>query len=123
MNLRIGSANLAPLLDLNPADKLAQNVGLSARLTVAGNKWIFDDLDSSIEGSRLRGRIALTLDEGKAVEGEIGLDTLALAPSFALAIGAAGHDAAEPLGAGLMKGWLVRFPSCPRRVPRRGSEK
>ena len=62
MNLRIGSANLAPLLDLNPADKLAQNVGLSARLTVAGNKWIFDDLDSSIEGSRLRGRIALTLD-------------------------------------------------------------
>ncbi len=33
------------------------------------------------------------------------LDQLALAPAFALAIGAAGHDAAEPLGLGLVKGW------------------
>jgi large subunit ribosomal protein L24 len=33
------------------------------------------------------------LDEEKHVEGEIGLDTLDLAPAFALAIGAAGHDA------------------------------
>jgi len=39
LNLRIGSANLAPLLDLNPADKLAQNIGVSARLTLAGNQW------------------------------------------------------------------------------------
>jgi uncharacterized protein involved in outer membrane biogenesis len=109
MNLKIGSVNLAPLLNPNPADKLGQNIGLTARLTVAGNKWIFDDLDSSIDGSRLRGRVALTLDEEKAVEGEIGLDTLALAPSFALAIGAAGHDAAEPLGAGLVKGWRGRI--------------
>ena len=53
--------------------------------------------------------MALTLDEEKAVEGEIGLDTLVLAPTFALAIGAAGHDAAEPLGAGLVKGWRGRI--------------
>ena len=56
-------------------------------------------------GSRLRGRLALTLDDQSNVEGEVGLDTLDLAPAFALAIGAAGHDAAEPLGAGLLKGW------------------
>jgi hypothetical protein len=109
MNLKIGSVNVAPLLDLKPADKLGQNIGLTARLTVAGNKWTFDDLDSSIDGSRLRGRVALTLDEEKAIEGEIGLDTLALAPGFALAIGAAGHDATEPLGAGLVKGWRGRI--------------
>ena len=39
------------------------------------------------------------------VEGEVGLDSLELAPAFALAIGAAGHDAAEPFGSGLLKGW------------------
>jgi large subunit ribosomal protein L24 len=109
LNLRIGGINLAPLLDLSPADKLAQNVGVSARLTIAGNRWTFDDLDSSVEGSRLRGRLALTLDDAKTVEGEIGLDSLTLAPAFALAIGAAGHDAAEPLGAGLVKGWRGRI--------------
>ena len=108
VSLKIGSINLAPLLDLKPSDQLAQHIGLTSRLTVAGNKWTFDDLDSSVEGSRLRGRLALTLDQEKSVEGEIGLDTLALAPSFALAIGAAGHDADEPLGAGLVKGWRGR---------------
>jgi uncharacterized protein involved in outer membrane biogenesis len=105
VNLRIAGANLAPLLDLKPDDALAQNIGLSSRLTVAGNRWKFDDLDSQIAGSRLRGRVALTLDEEKSIEGEIGLDALALAPAFGLAIGAAGHDSAEPLGAGLVKGW------------------
>ena len=45
------------------------------------------------------------MGDEKNIEGEIGLDQLALAPVFALAIGAAGHDAAEPLGAGLVKGW------------------
>jgi hypothetical protein len=108
VSLKVGSINLAPLLDLKPSDKLAQHIGLTSRLTVTGNKWTFDDLDSSLEGSRLRGRLALTLDQEKAVEGEIGLDTLALVPSFALAIGAAGHDADEPLGAGLVKGWRGR---------------
>ncbi len=48
------------------------------------------------------------MDEAKNIEGEIGLDRLALAPAFALAVGAAGHDAAEPLGAGLLKGWHGR---------------
>lgn len=107
LSLKIGSINLAPLLDLKPDDRIAQNIGLTSRLTVAGNRWTFDDLDSSIDGSRLRGHLTLTLDEDKAIEGEIGLDTLALAPGFELAIGAAG-DPAEPLSAGLVKGWRGR---------------
>jgi uncharacterized protein involved in outer membrane biogenesis len=105
LNLRVRSADLGPLLDLKPSDTLAQNIGLSARVSLAGNKLTFDDLDSSIAGSRLRGRVAVALGDEKSIEGEIGLDQLALAPAFALAIGAAGHDAAEPLGAGLVKGW------------------
>ena len=103
--LKVRSADFGPLLDLKPADTLAQSIGLSARVSLTGNRLAFDDLDSSIAGSRLRGRMAVTLGEEREIEGEIGLDQLALAPAFALALGAAGHDAAEPLGAGLVKGW------------------
>jgi large subunit ribosomal protein L24 len=105
VNLNVRSASLAPLFDLKATDRLAQNINLSSRLSLAGSKLSFDDLDSTIAGSRLRGRLAVMLDGERNVEGEVGLDTLDLAPAFALAIGAAGHDAAEPLGSGLLKGW------------------
>ena len=108
VNLGVRGANLAPLLDLKPADRLAQNINLSSRVSFAGNRLTFDDLDSTISGSRLRGHVAVTLDGDRNVDGEVGLDTLDLAPAFALAIGASGRDAAEPLGAGLLKGWRGR---------------
>ena len=104
-NLRIRKANLAPLFALKPSDSLVQNISLSSHVTLAGNKLTFDDLDSANAGSRLRGHLALTLGEQKELQGEVGLDTLDLAPAFALAIGAAGHDGTEPLAAGLSKGW------------------
>jgi len=107
--LKVRSADFGPLLDLKPADTLAQNIGLSSRVQLTGNKLTFDDLDSSAGGSRLRGSVAVTLGEEKEIEGEIGAEQLALAPAFALAIGAAGHDAAEPLGTGLAKGWRGRI--------------
>jgi hypothetical protein len=109
VNLNVRGISLAPLLDLKPTDKLAQNINLSSRVSLAGNKLTFDDLDSTISGSRLRGRVAVTLEGERSVDGEVGLDTLDLAPAFALAIGASGHDAAEPLGAGLLKGWRGRI--------------
>ena len=108
VNLRIRAANLAPLFDLKPSDALAQNISLSSRVSLAGNKLTFDDLDSAMSGSRLRGRVAVTLDDEKTVDGEVGLDALDLAPAFALAVGATGHDASEPLGPGLLKGWRGR---------------
>jgi large subunit ribosomal protein L24 len=104
-SLRIRKANLAPLFGLKPSDNLVQNISLSSHVAFAGNKLTFDDLDSANAGSRLRGHLALTLGEQKELQGEVGLDTIDLAPAFALAIGAAGHDAAEPLAAGLSKGW------------------
>ena len=109
VNLKVRSADLGPLLDLKASDRLAQNIGLSSRVSLAGNRLAFDDLDSVISGSRLRGRMAVILGDEKNVEGEIGLDTIDLAPAFALAIGAAGHDAAEPLGSGFSKGWRGRI--------------
>jgi hypothetical protein len=109
VSLKARSVNLAPLFDLKPADARGQNISLSARVALAGSRLTFDDIDSAISGSRLRGRMALTLDDERNVEGEVGLDTLELAPAFALAIGAGGHDAAEPLGSGLLKGWRGRI--------------
>ena len=109
VNLAVRGVNLAPLFNLQPSDSLAQNISLSSRASLTANKLTFDDLGGMIAGSQLRGRIALALDDEKHVEGEIGLDTLDLAPAFALAIGAAGHDAAEPLGTGLLKGWRGRI--------------
>ena len=108
VNLRVRSVDIGPLIDLKPSDTLAQNIRLSSRLSLLGNKLTFDDLDSIVGDSRLRGRLALTMGEAKNIEGEIGLDQLTLAPAFALAVGAAGHDAAEPLGTGLLKGWHGR---------------
>jgi len=108
VNLRVRSADISPLLDLKPSDTLAPNIRLSSRLSLVGNKLTFDDLDSVVANSRLRGRLALTMGDDKIVEGEIGLDQLALAPAFALAIGAAGHDVAGPLRAGPLKGWRGR---------------
>jgi hypothetical protein len=88
---------------------LAQNISLSSRVSLADGKLSFDDLDGAMSGSRLRGHIALTLDDEKTVEGEVGLDTLDLAPAFALAIGSAGRKVDEPLDSGLLKGWRGRI--------------
>jgi uncharacterized protein involved in outer membrane biogenesis len=109
VNLSVRRANLAPLLDRSPADPLAQNVSLSSRLTIAGSKLTFDDMDSVAGGSRLRGHVALNLGDEKSVDGEVGMDTLDLAAAFGLAIGAAGHDTSEPLGRGLLQGWRGRL--------------
>ena len=108
VNLKVRSINLAPVFGLKPTDPMAQNVRLFARASLAGNKLTLDDIDSVVDGSRLRGRLAIALDEERGVDGEVGLDSLDLAPAFALAIGMAGHTADEPLGAGLMKGWHGR---------------
>lgn len=109
VNLRVRNANLAPLVGTSATGKSAQNVSLSSRLTLSGNRLNFDDLDGTASGSHLRGRLAMTLDQEKSVDGEVGLDTLDLMPALALAIGAAGRDSGEPLGAGLVSGWRGRI--------------
>lgn len=108
-SLRVRNVNLAPLFGTSPADRSARNVNLSSRLTLSGNRLTFDDLDSTALGSRLRGHLTMTLDQEKSVDGEVGLDTLDLAPALALAIGAAGQDTAAPLSAGLVSGWRGRI--------------
>ncbi|TCU72557.1 large subunit ribosomal protein L24 [Bradyrhizobium sp. R2.2-H] len=109
VNLRVRNVNLAPLLGTGPADKSAQNVSLSSRLTLSGNRLTFDDLDGNAAGSHLRGHLSVMLDQEKSVDGEVGLDSLDLAPALAIAIGAAGHESGEPLSPGLVGGWRGRI--------------
>jgi large subunit ribosomal protein L24 len=109
VNLSVRRVNLAPLLDRNPSDPLVKNLSLSSRLTLAGSKLTFADIDSALGGSRIRGRVALDFGDEKSVDGEVGMDALDLAPAFGLAIGAAGHDTSEPLGRGLLQGWRGRL--------------
>jgi len=65
--------------------------------------------------ARVYHNIAVAIDPARQLfngqPGTLGywMDQLALAPAFALALGAAGHDAAEPLGTGLAKGWRGRI--------------
>ncbi|MBV8921974.1 AsmA family protein [Bradyrhizobium sp.] len=119
VGLRVRSVNLAPLFGLKTAEAAAQNIRLFSHVSLLGNKLTFEDLDSIAAGSRLRGHLALSLGEEKQVDGEVGLDTLDLAPVFGLAIGAAGRDAGEPLAGGLMKGWRgkVAFQSLRGTLP------
>ncbi|WP_339035182.1 AsmA-like C-terminal region-containing protein [Bradyrhizobium symbiodeficiens] len=109
VNLRVRNANLAPLFGTSPADKSMQVVSLSSRVGLSGNRLTFDDLDGNAAGSHLRGHLAVMLDPEKSVDGEVGLDTLDLAPALAVAIGAAGHESGEPLSAGLLGGWRGRI--------------
>ncbi|MDA9505707.1 membrane protein, partial [Bradyrhizobium sp. CCBAU 11386] len=109
VSLRVRNVNLAPLFGTGAADKSSRTVSLSSRVSLSGNRLTFDDLDSSAAGSHLRGHLAVTLDQEKSIDGEVGLDSLDLAPALAMAIGAAGHDAGEPLSAGLLGGWRGRI--------------
>ena len=48
VNFAARSVNLAPLFGLKPSDALAQNISLSSRVSLVGNRLTFDDLDSTI---------------------------------------------------------------------------
>lgn len=102
-------ADLAALFDLKSASVPSLHVALSSRLGVAGNAFTFDDLDATMGGSRVRGRLKLIRDDVIGVDGEIGVDTLDLAGVTGLAFGAAGHDASSPLGKGWLRGWRGRL--------------
>lgn len=103
LTVAVRRADLAALFGLKPASM--PSIALSSRLGVAGNIFTFDDLDTTVGGSRLRGRLVLTRGDETGVDGEIGLDTLDLAAVTGLAFGAAAHDTSSPLDRGWLRGW------------------
>jgi large subunit ribosomal protein L24 len=113
--LVVRKANLAPLF--GTSEPLP--VSMTSRLAVAGDKLTFEDLDSTVNGSRIRGKLAVTRGEVTGVDGEIGMDTIDLSSLAGLALGTAGHAATEPLRPGWVQTWRgrVAFQSLRGNLP------
>ncbi|HBF52942.1 MAG TPA: hypothetical protein DDW72_03355, partial [Afipia sp.] len=109
LTVAVRRADLAALFDLQRGSMPAPGVSLSSRLGVAGNIFTLDDLDATVDGSRIRGRLVLTRGDEIGVDGELGLDTLDLAAVTGVAFGAMGRDASAPLGRGWLRGWRGRL--------------
>lgn len=105
LTFKLRNANIAPLLGLAPASSLAQVASLSAHLTRQGDKLQLSDVDASLAGTRLRGRVGATLGDTVALDGQLGMDALNLPQAFALLIGSVEQDNGAPLGRGLTQGW------------------
>jgi large subunit ribosomal protein L24 len=104
LTVAVRSANAAPLLGIAGTDPAAR-ASLSSRLSLNGDKLNLDDIDTTVAGSRLRGRLALTLGSEKSINGQLGVDSIDLALALGWMIGARGHDASDPLGGSALPGW------------------
>jgi large subunit ribosomal protein L24 len=108
LTLAVRNANAAPLLGLEGGDTSAK-ASLSSRLSLAGDKLGIEDIDGTIAGARIRGHLGLTLGAETTIDGQLGTDTIELAPVFGWMIGARGHDESEPLSGGALQGWRGRL--------------
>jgi large subunit ribosomal protein L24 len=120
LNLR--NANAAPLIGIADAARAPLPVALTSRLVLAGQTLTFDNLDSTVAGARLRGKLGLTLGETLGIDGNLGTDMLDAPSALLAAIGAAGHDSTEPLGRGLLSGWRGRVEFSALRATMPGGE-
>ncbi len=71
VNLAVRKSDVAPLLDTQ-SKRAPEIATLSSRVTLAGTRLAFDDIDSTVAGSRIRGRFAITRDDQPSFAGEIG---------------------------------------------------
>jgi len=105
LNVAVRHADLGAWFDIKPAGAASLDASLTSRLSMSGPTFKLEDIDSTVGGARVRGRLALTRGDEIGVDGEIGMNTLDLPSVTALAFGATGHDPSEPLGRGLLRGW------------------
>lgn len=103
--LKLQGANLAPLLGLDASSSLARDASLSSHVTRNGDTIQFGDVDATVVGTRLRGRVGVTLGDNGGFDGELGMDKLDLPQAFALLIGATGRDKGAPFGSNTLEGW------------------
>lgn len=109
LRVAVRKVNLSPLLGTSADDPLARDASLTAKLAISGDRYAFDTIDGTLAGARVRGRATVTMQDVKAVDGELGLDKLDLAPVFAMALGSAGREAGDPFGTGWGSGWQGRI--------------
>jgi hypothetical protein len=122
VNLSVRRANVAPLIGAARPDRSPLSLGLTARVTLAGPRLTFDGFDAMLGAARVRGKLGFTLGEETGVEGSVGTDVLDVPSALLVAIGAAGHDSAEPLTRGLLGGWRGRVEFSALRGTMPGSE-
>ena len=103
--VKLQGIDLAPLLGLDAVSPLGRDARMSSHVTRDGDRIQFGDVDASVAGARLRGRVGLTLGDSNGFDGELGMDKLDLPQAFALLIGATGRDKGAPLGRNLFDGW------------------
>lgn len=103
--VKVQGANVAPLLGLDASNPLARDASLSSRVTRDGGKIRFGDVDATIAGTRLRGRVGVTTGDDAAFDGELGMDKLDLPPVLSFLVGATGRDKGAPLGSNPLEGW------------------
>lgn len=113
LKLDVVKADIAPLAGASESVP-AQ---LSARGNVSGARLSLDELDATIAGTRLRGKLAIhQLLSEPSIDGDIGMEQLSLGPVVATLAGAprgsASADAGwsrEPFGRGFAGGWRGRI--------------
>lgn len=105
LSVAIRHADLGAWFDIKPANAASLDASLTSRLSMSGPTFKLEDVDSTVGGARVRGRLTLTRGDEIGVDGEIGMNTLDLPSVTSLAFGATGHDPSEPLGRGLLRGW------------------
>jgi large subunit ribosomal protein L24 len=100
--------DIMPLFDVKPAALSGSPISLSSRMTVAGSRLTFDEIDSTISGSHVRGHLAFVRGKEPSFDGELGMETLDLGAVFGLAMGVVGQSpeagSAEPLSRDLLRG-------------------
>ncbi len=103
--VKIQGANVAPLLGLDVSNPIARDASLSSRVIRDGGKIRFGDVDATIAGTRLRGRIGVNTGDDATFDGELGMDKLDLPPVLSFLVGATGRDKGAPLGNNPLEGW------------------
>ncbi len=120
--LTIRNANAAPLIGIADPARAPLPVKLTSRVALAGEKLGFDGLDGTVAGARVRGKLTAVLGDIPGVDGSVGTDVLDVPATLLAAVGAAGHDSAEPFGRGLLHGWRGRVEFSALRATMPGGE-
>ncbi len=101
--LNVRQADVSPVLG-GTASVQARPIRLTSKVGLVAGKLQFDDIDSTIAGTRLRGTISVQSGAERVVNGKLGLDVIEVAPLVGMLIGARPGDNTQPLSPAL-SGW------------------
>ena len=99
MRARVARADLSPLRA--GARATALPVSYAGKIALKGDELAFNDIDATVAGAHLRGKLALTLGAAHRLDGELDADTIDGAGLMAAAIGMPANNT----GAGAAWSW------------------